>query len=352
MKLLRFFLWIVVFVAVLVGVAEWYLSRQGFAVEAVDGCREYDMFDPYLGWVVRPGSSVSYEADGETGVRENVWPDTSRVSRPTRDKQASKRVLLVGCSHTYGMGVPDEATFAWKLNKRFPDICFDNFGVPAYGTYQCYLREKQQLLMHPDYDLVLYCAVIDHLSRNTIWQVHIGDIERKRYYVMDPRVDLDERGELRFYEPFRRWLGDDMLLSINFAKRVYYCRLIEQSEQKRTLPELEKTAAFWELNRLMDEQAEKNGAKYGLVWLDSENSWDDIVIRTQNLRADNPWNNPRYADKKYPSVYNCCTHLRNSGDPALHLGNNPTAHYNEKVHNLWAKAIGDWVEILLREGDN
>lgn len=346
----RFVAWTLVFVAALVGVAEWYLARKGYAVENAEGCKEYGMYDPYLGWVVRPGRNLTTESAAKSGVYETVWPDTSRASRAQRQKKAATRVLLVGCSHTYGMGVPDEATFAAQLNKRFPDICFDNFGVPAYGTYQSYLRVKQQLLMKPDYyDLVLYCAVMDHFMRNTEWYSLVGGVDKNRYYALNPRVDMDDRGELLFYTPVRRWPGDDLLVSVNFAKRGYYKWLIAQSQLTRNELSLSRVAAFWELNRLMDEQAGSHGAKYGLVWLDEPEAWNQLVEQTERLRTANPWGNPKYSDRKYPYLYHCSTGIANQVNPALHLSNQSGAHFNEKMHGMWAQAIGDWVKIILSD---
>ncbi len=64
-------------------------------------------------------------------VLENIGTDTMRASRPLVLAKRPYHVLCVGCSYTYGYGVFDDETFVWRLNEMFPNVYFDNGGVPV-----------------------------------------------------------------------------------------------------------------------------------------------------------------------------------------------------------------------------
>ena len=347
-QLVLFLLWSVVFIVALGAVAEWYLSKQGYTVDRGFSSKDSDMYDSYLGWRTPPGANVPRSDPAEYQVVENVWPDTARVSRPIRNKKASKHVLLVGCSHTYGLMVSDETTFAWQLNERFPDIAFDNFGVNGYGTYNSYLREKQQLYLHPHrYDLVLYSAFLEHLFRNVEWKA-FGRISSTHSYYMGPRVDYSDRGELLFFSGERRWPGDDLLVSLNFAKRVYYYWLIRECRTRLGEYDATQHCLFWELNRRMAELAKSYGAKYGLVWLFDKHTWDYMLNQRSYWHANYPWpQNPGLWGKtpEYPCL---CIDISQETLQSNHLPGD-LGHYNRYIHSIWAKNIGDWVEKLLNE---
>lgn len=332
-------LWTVVFTIMLGVTAEWYLTRLGYGVENPADYTKYDMYDRYLGWTNAAGSGTDIPA-------EHVWPDSSRVSRPQRAKKAAKRVLLLGCSHTFGLKVGDADTFAWKLNERFPNITFDNFGVNGYSTYQCYLRAKQILSQDTHYDLVLYCGFLDHLNRNCEWKSTIGNIRGKGSYTMDPRVDLDSQGNMVFDDPVRCWWGEDKYVTVCFAKRVYYCLLMNLSQAQRKLYGSTKHILFCELNRRLADLVSQHGAKYGVVWLFDKNTWYYVLSQRQYWHDNYPWpQNPcRWeATPEYPCL--CIDFKQETLDQ--HRVPGETNHYDSYIHSIWAKLIGDWVERLL-----
>ena len=161
----RILSWLLAALVLLTVCAEFYLIHRGEKV--YDPADYFSRANPEVGWEPAPGRVLSQDCHPDNPLYEYIWPDTSRVSRPDWNRQTKYRVLVTGCSYTYGTGLREEETFVWKLNQRFKDVTFDNFGVYGYGTYLCYLRQKQQLERHHHkYDLVLYVHFDDHLRRN------------------------------------------------------------------------------------------------------------------------------------------------------------------------------------------
>ncbi len=74
-----------------------------------------------------------------------------------------KRILVVGDSYVFGLGVEPAQTFIAHLNRQFPDLEFINAGLPATGPMQ------QQYLFYQlarDYqaDGLLYCSFTNDIS--------------------------------------------------------------------------------------------------------------------------------------------------------------------------------------------
>ena len=345
--------WLIIVVLVCGYVVEWYLFRKGYRVENLDSLRYYHSFDQYLGWTLTPNEDRNMGVINGVEVHERIGADAARISRPQLSKKASKKVLVLGCSHAYGWQVPDKETFCWKLNESYPDICFDNFAVPAYGTYQCYLTEKRLLMNHSDYDLVLYCCFDDHVLRNTAWAAQGNSIKQPgKPFIFAPRADLDWRGQLRFYEPVRRWPGDDFLVSINFAKRIYYCMWVDYCKnhvaRDRGIVIWDNAsdwAVFWALVEKMAVEAEHRGSRFGVVWLFDSGTWAQACRKRQELAANYPWwgQCPWKVEWNYPCL---CTGFSDVDNPAL-LVSTTNRHYNGTVHSFWASEIGPWVKELL-----
>lgn len=106
--------------------------------------------DPDLGWVNRDGRRATSQGEPDAATRPQV--------------------ILVGDSYTYGSGLADADTFAWRLQQIHPDIQVSNYGTPDYGSYQSYLRMDRELAgMSPDQSAstqVYYLFNAVHESRN------------------------------------------------------------------------------------------------------------------------------------------------------------------------------------------
>ena len=85
------------------------------------------------------------------------------ISDPSRD---SVEIIFMGCSFTFGTGVPDTATMAYKVGKQF-DYNSLNYGGSGFGTHQAYQIFKHKYTQVPDKKkrVFVYTYIPDHLLR-------------------------------------------------------------------------------------------------------------------------------------------------------------------------------------------
>jgi hypothetical protein len=105
-------------------------------------------FDPVLGWAYIPNQTVVHEI-GTAKQKVPIYFDTLglRVRAPgVRYDPEAPTALFVGCSYTFGHGVPYEESFIGRLaaTPGFPYQVV-NLGVQGYGTDQSWLMLKRYL---------------------------------------------------------------------------------------------------------------------------------------------------------------------------------------------------------------
>ncbi|MCE9613098.1 MAG: SGNH/GDSL hydrolase family protein [Lentisphaerae bacterium] len=115
--------------------------------------------DPLLGWANAPNHTgrlhgPEFSVDVRTnarGLRDRDFPDLPAPGR--------KRLLVIGDSFAWGMGVDADARFSALLAERHPQWDIINAGCSGYGTDQelLYLR-RDGLALRPDVVLLLFSA--------------------------------------------------------------------------------------------------------------------------------------------------------------------------------------------------
>lgn len=176
---------------------------------------------PRTGWLNKVGRVGSGEVPG---VEETVLESGQRASGPKKDKP-EKRVLLVGCSWLYGMGLRDEETLAALLNRRFPDVQFDNYGVPGFGTYQCLMLTDYLFDLGKKYDLVLYCFMDEHIFRQEMYRLSgRGSGSLSEYFVVSPCAEMTDGGLKLHPSDSFDWPGQGISALVYFlhAQHIFY----------------------------------------------------------------------------------------------------------------------------------
>ncbi len=171
------------------------------------------------GWGYEKNSSFHSAEDHKAII--NIGQDGLRVSRPELDKKGKHHTAFFGCSYTFGEGINDDETMVYKLNDKYPNEVFDNYGVSGYGTVQS-LIVMQDVLEQNKYDLIVYCATRPQFARNIEKRV-VGDLHINRTYCIAPRVKFYSNGSYKISDNSALlWPGQNHFLTLEWLHRVYF----------------------------------------------------------------------------------------------------------------------------------
>lgn len=113
--------------------------------------------DPALGWRMKPGFKSENIHHNSLGFRAN---------REYASKPGTSRILAIGDSMTYGLGVADNSTFPAYL-EQITGIEVINAGVNAYGADQALrMWEVEGEQLHPTHVVLGY--TVDDFFRNEL----------------------------------------------------------------------------------------------------------------------------------------------------------------------------------------
>ncbi len=122
------------------------------------GSSAYVVFDPELGWTIRPNGA-------KRGYRANSvgHPGRPRVSR-SRPPAGILRIAAFGDSFTHASDVPNAHTWHRRMEEMHPKLEVLNFGVPGFEPGQALLRYRREgIKFHPD--IVLIGFMSENINR-------------------------------------------------------------------------------------------------------------------------------------------------------------------------------------------
>jgi hypothetical protein len=135
-------------------VADLNDKHKGILAAQLADSSSYLVFDPDLGWTIRPnGNKPQYKANskGLRATREyDLQPPADRV-----------RVAAFGDSFTHASGVPTRFTWEEKLEALEPGLEVMNFGIPGSDPGQALLRYRREGTQYRP-----AVVLIGHMSEN------------------------------------------------------------------------------------------------------------------------------------------------------------------------------------------
>ena len=124
--------------------------------------RDYGLFvqDELLGWTVGPNRKGA-GPHGETYFSNEDGLRTEQNGASLRSRSSALRIAILGDSYTFGEDVSYKDTWGHRLKTLMgPDAQVLNFGVPAYGIDQAFLRYLRDARdWHPD---IVILSFISH----------------------------------------------------------------------------------------------------------------------------------------------------------------------------------------------
>jgi hypothetical protein len=213
------------------------VSVDGYQVRAADAVN----LDPPVVYV-KMGSSMSPELRGyleaNTRIRYtyNIDEDGFRRTLPVVDAQ--RKILMVGDSALFGVGVADDATIASYLQQRVGRSArVVNAGVGGYNGDQAF-RVARKLSQRDDYAILVYVA-----HNNDFYEPrHISNPDKARR-VIQSFASLRDRfpeGVVVALITFLQYTGEDVLLSQGWRRE----RVESADRLRREFPAITREAGF------------------------------------------------------------------------------------------------------------
>jgi hypothetical protein len=147
-------------------VSYWTIQAASFRVEG-DSLISYD---PEIGFVPRPNAvtrRTDIDPQGMVVVSYRVFNDRrgARVTRLGEQAAAHPDILFIGGSDTWGHGVENEETFAYRVPREL-GATGANLAMGSYGTTQSLQMLRRNRELAPK--LIVYPFSADHLLRNVL----------------------------------------------------------------------------------------------------------------------------------------------------------------------------------------
>ncbi len=180
-------------------------------------------YDPLLGWSLIPGASlVSVDSQRDFRYRIDVNSLGLREREIEIEKPAGlRRVLVLGDSFAFGVGLKQGERFSELLQESVPDdVQVINAGVPGWGTDQEMLFYETALRrLEPDLVVLTFLAQND-VANNALRGPLIEVGTKPRFLCSGDGLTLEATvppAKLSFSARARRWLRKSRLLL--FVKR-------------------------------------------------------------------------------------------------------------------------------------
>lgn len=171
---------------------DWEAIRRYYLkyAEQTESPSSFYMYDPDLGWTLRPNSSSS------NGM---YWSSAGGLRAPGEGVSFARNtgqmdIALVGNSYTFGEEVRYDESYGFYLGRLLgSQFRVLNFGVPGYGIGQMFLRYEKDV--RPRKPKVVLLSFITHNVRRTLWvYTFLGDVRWNSPFAK-PRFTLRD-GEL------------------------------------------------------------------------------------------------------------------------------------------------------------
>lgn len=244
--------------------------------------RGLQRYHPRLGWENRPHARSS-----NAGITVSLDQRGHRLSGNPLDPRARPaRLILLGDSVAFGLGVSDDDTFAASLGQGTPPYSVTNLAVPGYGPGQSLLayegiREPQ------DAAVVIFALCLGNDLADVMSDSHLYEegIPKPRFLLRQGSLVLEGA------HVGRAWIRGLFDRSFLFARLGPPAENSEgrpeQTERRRRAlrghsPEAEDTLLA--ILQRMRQSAERRGARFLIVAFPDERTLDPASIRWPRLR--------------------------------------------------------------------
>ncbi len=183
----------------------WYMKNEWLGPAKIG---IYHLDDTY-GWRHIPSSSGRQFEPYGFNVKYHIDEKGNRVTKGTYDLP---KILVLGCSFTFGHGVEDNEAYPMLLSQNFTSNKVVNAATNGWGTVQAWLRLQEELAQNQDIRLVVYGFIGHHRHRNyrrQSWLDMLGKYGRQNVHVEAENGKIVQHG---LSDKSRDGLADESVL--------------------------------------------------------------------------------------------------------------------------------------------
>ncbi len=194
-------------------------KHKGILAAQIADTSSYMVFDPDLGWSIRPnGNKPQYKANSK-GLR------ATREYAP-EPAPGTVRVGAFGDSFTHGSGVPTGFTWEEKLEGMLPGLEVINFGIPGTDPGQALLHYRRDGIQYHS-SIVLIGMMSENINRmvNTFRPFYFArsgiPFSKPRFAIEDGKVALI-RNPIRSIDEYKELLSDPEKMLPTLGEHDYF----------------------------------------------------------------------------------------------------------------------------------
>jgi hypothetical protein len=208
-------------------------KHKGILAAQIADTSSYMVFDPDLGWTIRPNG------------RKGGFQANSKGLRATREyaPQAAPGIVRIGAfgdSFTHGSGVPTGFTFEERLEELTPGLEVINFGIPGSDPGQALLRYRREgIQYHPA--VVLIGMMSENIGRmvNTFRPFYFArsgiPFSKPRFAVEGDKLVLIEN-PVKSIDEYKELLRDPQRMIPRLGEHDFYYQRDHQRSRFDFLP--------------------------------------------------------------------------------------------------------------------
>jgi len=253
------------------------------------------LVDPELGWLMKPNQRGKLKSSSFGTIDVVINSKGLRDHEYDYKRDDKDRIVMLGDSQLFGLGVNIEKTVPKILEKKLVNTDVINMGMIGYGTDQEYLFMKREAIKYqPDWAILLYTG-------NDYW--FLDKFYAHAYYYRKPRFTLNKNDlVLNKQMNFGKLNGSvsaiyadiDSLNNFFYFNSYIYKKISEILFQKLLAPSTTRYKNNMELSKViflkMNNYLNENNIKFVIVFTDRKNQFETELakwLEKQGIRTIN-----------------------------------------------------------------
>lgn len=248
------------------------------------------MPDSILGFKLSPGkyevtlnNHLKYTAHHNSNSERNTF---------NKDDENLKKIFLYGCSYTYGMGINDDESYPYLIDKSLVNYKIHNKAVPGFGTIQALISLNNGIAndILPDIVILNYYQFHDErniLNRAYREKLYLGRRSNITLYNGTSNKNTSLSWEFPYYNKENKQIKNinvnDIYPTMPFRENSALINIIETEYNRISSNEGKAREVSHEIIKEISRLCEKHGIKFFLANMDELDKDLELLCQSENI---------------------------------------------------------------------